>query len=477
MKNKSGRFLLAAGGLVALILLVTLLAWAFVNSESFKSRIEASVSQTLRMAFKIDDPARILLFPNPGLRLADIRVSNAGSEWINASRVDLRVLVRPLLRGQVAVDRIDLVAPNLELKLDSEGAWNFVPPGRPDDPNARPVLRIGHFRVQDASLTFTDQVSGGAIEAQSCEGQGENLGWRPSGPDASEWKLPDLQADLSCGKIIYDMLEVTGLAARVSSQEQRLKISPVTGMLFGGQLKARLESDLSGSSPAHSLELELADFRVEQYIETFQEEPGAEGALIFTAQLSFSGKTPAQVVASLNGRANLSGTRLVLHGLDLDKQLSQYQSTQRFNLVDIAAFFVAGPLGLVVTRGYGFASLFAHRGEQTPIQELIAEWEIENGIARARDVALSTAENRLALAGGLDFVNSRFEDMRVAVIDAEGCAVVKQRIQGEFHDPQIEKPHFLISLVGPLVDIVRRGIGLFKDAECELFYTGRLGLP
>jgi uncharacterized protein involved in outer membrane biogenesis len=477
MQNKARSFLLAAGGLLALIVLLTLLAWAFVHSELFKNRIEGFASQVMGMELKVNGPVRTLLFPVPGLRLEDIHMRNDETEWINASGVDLRVRALPLLRGQVEIDSIVLVESNLQLKRDSQGILNFIPARRPDDSNQGRILKIRRFRALDANLTFTDQASGEVIEAQGCEWTGRNLEWRSAGSNSSEFNLPDFQGSLICGKVIYDVMEATGLEAEVSAQGRRLKVSPVTGMLFDGQLKAQLESDFSGSSPHHAFELELADFRVERFIETFHQERGAEGSLTFVTQLNFSGKMRSEMVASLDGWATLSGTQLLLRGLDLDEQLDRYESTQRFNLVDIAAFFVAGPAGLAITRGYGFASLFADTGEQTAIQELISEWDIENGIARARDVALSTAKNRLALAGGLDFVNSQFKNIRVAVVDAEGCAVMEQLIHGEFQAPEIEKPHFLVTLAGPLLNILERGVALFKDTECEPFYTGRLELP
>ena len=477
MQNTARRFLLAAGGLLALAVLLALLAWAFVNSALFKSRIERSASQVAGIQMRVDGPVRILLFPAPGLRLEDIHIHNDETEWMSASGVELQVRGLQLLRGRVEIESLELVEPNLKLRRDSEGAFNFIPAFRPGGSRSGRTLKIRRFAARDANLTFTDQASGKGIEARGCDWTGRDLEWKPAGPPSSALNLPDFQGDLSCGKIIYDVLEVSGLEARMSAQGQRLKISPVTGTLFDGRLKAELESGFSGSSPDHSFELELADFRAERFVETFQQEQGIVGPLTFAAQLSFSGKTASEMVASLSGRAKLSGTELVLHGLDLDEQPARYESTQRFKLVDIAAFFVTGPLGLAVTRGYGFASLFAHTGEQTPIRELISEWDIENGIARAGDVALATAGNRLAAAGRLDFVNSRFVDMRVAVVDAEGCAVVEQRIHGEFQDPKIEKPHFLVTLAGPLVDIVRRGVGLFRGAECEPFYTGRLALP
>ncbi len=470
-------FLFATGGLIALAIMLTLFSWAVVDSELIKNHIEETASQAMEMDLRIDGPVRIQLFPSPVLRLRDIHLRNGNTEWFNASGVNLRVRILAFLRGRVEVDRIDFVGPNLQLRRSGYGGFNFIPVNSPEASSEGGLFDFRRLRVRDANLKFTDPESGERFEAQGCDLTVRNLEWGSAGVTVSEPRLPNFQSHLSCGKISYDMMELTELEAQVSVQDQRVKVSSVKGLLFDGELRGDGESDLSGASPTHFFEMELADFRVERFIETFHEGQGAEGSLTFTAQLSFSGKTPSEMVASLDGRAELSGTDLVLHGLDLDEQLARYETTQRFNLVDVAAFFVAGPGGLVVTRGYGFGSLFADTGEQTPIRELVSKWDIEKGIAHARDVALSTAENRLALAGGLDYVNLQFKDTRVALIDPEGCAVVEQRIQGEFHDPEIEKPHFLITLVAPLIDIVERGVGLFWGVECEPFYTGELGAP
>jgi uncharacterized protein involved in outer membrane biogenesis len=475
MQRTTRMFLLVAAGLLALMVLLTLLAWTFVASEWFRHRIERAVSRAAGMELKIDGPVRIGLLPAPELRMEDLHMRNGNAEWISASGVVLQIRIRPLLRGRVEVASVDLLEPNLQLKRDSDGAYNFIPADRPDAGDGG-SFGIRRFRVRDAALTFTDEASGEWIAAESCDWMGQDLEWRPA-QSPPEWNLPDFLGHLNCRKVTYDVLEVTELQARVSVQDQRLEVGEVTGRLFDGQLHAELASELSGPSPVHALELELADFRVERYIDTFQEEKGAEGSLTFTAKLNFSGTTPTEMVASLAGQSELSGTELLLHGWDLDDQLTRYESTQRFNLVDMAAFFVAGPIGLAVTRGYGFASLFRANDEQTNIQELFSKWAVENGTARARDVALSTAENRLALAGGLNFVTMRFEDLRVAVIDTRGCAVVEQRVQGEFRDPMIEPPNFLVTLAGPLIDIVKRGIDLFTESDCDPFYTGRVEQP
>jgi hypothetical protein len=98
-------------------------------------------------------------------------------------------------------------------------------------------------------------------------------------------------------------------------------------------------------------------------------------------------------------------------------------------------------------------------------------------VAKARDVAFSTAKSRIALAGGIDYANSQFKDLKVAVVDPEGCAVVEQAIQGDFQNSRVETPSFLEALAGPFMDIIKQGVGLFTDKECDPFYTGRVATP
>ena len=174
---------------------------------------------------------------------------------------------------------------------------------------------------------------------------------------------------------------------------------------------------------------------------------------------------------------SLRSEHLTLVGNDLDREISRFKSSQNFNLVDVGAVFFAGPLGLAVTRGYAFASLFRGSGGNSSIETLVSDWRVERGVAQAKDVALATSENRIALQGGLDFVNGRFADVTVAVIDAGGCAKVRQAIRGSFGKPTVEKPRVLTSLAGPVLKLYRQTRGLFPAKPCEVFYSGSVAAP
>ena len=176
------------------------------------------------------------------------------------------------------------------------------------------------------------------------------------------------------------------------------------------------------------------------------------------------------------GEASLHGHDLTLEIGDIDKELVHYQSSQGFNLVDVGALFFAGPIGLVVTKGYNFASIFQSAGGSSQVRTLVSEWRIDRGVAQARDVAMATKQNRIALKGRLDFVNGRFEDVTVAWIDAQGCAVAQQKIHGPFGKPEVEKPNVLISLAGPALTLLRQARSLF-GGKCDVFYAGSVTPP
>ena len=196
----------------------------------------------------------------------------------------------------------------------------------------------------------------------------------------------------------------------------------------------------------------------------------------FSTNLSMKGKTTDEMVRSADGEAALHAHDLTLEIGDIDKELSRYESSQSFNLVDVCAFFFAGPLGLAVTKGYHFASIFQSSGGSSQIRTLVSKWNIEHGVAQAKDVAMATKENRIALKGGLDFVNGRFEDVTVALIDEQGCPRVQQKIRGSFSKPEVGKPSILTSLAGPARKLLRQARSLL-GGHCDVFYAGSVAPP
>jgi len=164
--------------------------------------------------------------------------------------------------------------------------------------------------------------------------------------------------------------------------------------------------------------------------------------------------------------------------IDLDRVLETYEKTQRVSLVDLGAFFITGPLGTLLTKGYDFGSVYAASlGGKSTIQILVSDWRVKNGVAEAQDVAFSTKENRVAMKGRLDFVKERFDDVTVAVVDEKGCVRFTQKVHGSFEHPQVEKVSTLKSLAGPVLNLFEKTSELLKGGECEVFYAGSVKHP
>ena len=197
----------------------------------------------------------------------------------------------------------------------------------------------------------------------------------------------------------------------------------------------------------------------------------------FTANLTMRGETMHKIRQTMEGRISLRGSHLILNGRDLDQAFDRYESSQAFNLVDVGAFFFAGPAGLAVTKGYNFASILQGSEGRSEIRTLVSDWKVERGIALSQDVAMATKAHRVALQGRLDFVNERFDGVTVALIDNKGCIKAQQTIHGAFNKPVVESPSTLKALTGPVVRLLEKVGRLFPGGACEVFYAGSVAPP
>ena len=278
------------------------------------------------------------------------------------------------------------------------------------------------------------------------------------------------------GEFQADNLVITDLKSSVAGKDGVLELNPVTMRLFGGQGSGSLRADLSDSVPHYRIRYSLSRFRIEEFFKALSPKKVAEGPMDLSATLSLRGKTTNEMKRTADGEVSLRGEDLTITGVDLDRTFSRYEASQSFNLVDVGAFFIAGPFAPLITKGYNFASLFRGSGGSSRIRMLVSHWKVERGIARAKDVAMATNEHRIALKGSLDFPDERFDDVTMAVVDGKGCVKVRQKIRGSFRNPEVEKAHVFQSVAGPVLKLFTQA-KKFLGGKCEVFYTGSVAPP
>ena len=473
--SKSIKILLfTLGGLVGLLVLIATAVLLFVDANAFKPRLETAASNALGMEVKVDGRMGIRFAPGLFVTLKDVHIRNRGSDVVSAEGARLGIDLLPLLQKDVRIETISLQHPRISIERDRGGQFNFE--RLKAAVKTLPAQDLSRVSLAEGTFLYADQQSGEKFEARDCDLEVRHLQF-------SGWRSKDLMrnlsftAELACGEIRKKDFTVSGLKVSAAGEKGVFDLQPVTMQIFGAQGTGSIHADFSGEVPRYSVHYALPQFHIEEFFKSLSPQKVAAGTMDFTAQLSLQGTTLKTMRQSLAGRISLRGGNLTLRGRDLDQELSRYESSQHFNLVDVGAFFFAGPLGLVVTKGYNFAGLLQGSEGSSEIRTLVSDWTVENGVARAQDVAMATKEHRVALKGGLDFVNQRFDDVTVALIDAKGCAKVRQRILGSFQKPVVEKPSLLSTLTGPAMKLLKKGMALFPGGECDVFYAGSVPPP
>lgn len=461
--------LFAAGALAGLLALLAVAMLFFVN----KTRLEAAASEALGMDVEVGGRAGIGFFPSLHVTLEDVQMRNRGVDFISAEQADFGIDLLPLLFLEVRFRRIALERFGISIERGLDRKFNY----EPEDPQrVLPALDLVNVSLSNGTLHYVDKQSGKGLEAQACNLDVTHVS-HPGGKASDLLTKLSITMEFVCAEMQKDNLVLSDLRGSLNGNDGIFEFEPVTMLVLGGQGSGSVQVDRSGPVPRVHARYSLPSFQIEEFLKLLSPEKVAHGPMDLTMDLTMQGSTWNELRQTADGELSLVGESLTLDGRDLDKELARYESSQHFNLVDAGALFFAGPFGLAVTKGYNFASLFRGSGGTTQIRTLVSKWKVERGVAHARDVALATNENRLALQGGLDFVNEEFDDVTVAQVDPNGCPIVRQRILGPFMKPVLDKPNFLKSMAGPTIKLFKQIRKLFPGKECEVFYEGSVAPP
>ena len=476
VRNRRGLkiLLFALGGLAGLVLLAALGALLFVDVDASKPRVEAKASDALGMNVTVEGRLHIGLFPRLQVRLENVRIRNRGTQIAFARQADLSIELLSLLQQELRYSSVALQGVRVSIERGRDGTYSYET--LPEAKDTFHALDLHEVTFAELIVAYWDKESGSRLESSGCSGELTDMR-HPGG--AAFLSRVSLSGQFACSEVRGKDTTVSDLEFSVEAAEGVFNFKPVTMRAFGGQGSGSMRMDRSAAVPLVSVSYSLSKFRVEEFLKALPPGRSVNGVMDFSTALSLRGRTRAELRNSAEGEMSLSGINLTLAGSDLDKELLKYESSQNFNLVDLSTFLFAGPIGLAVTKGYEFASLGQQSGGSTQIRTVVSRWKVAKGVAHATDVAMATRENRVALQGGLDFVDDEYDDVTVALVDSNGCAKVRQKIRGPFSKPVVEKPSFLASLAGPVLNLARKARELLpgKGGRCEVFYSGSVAPP
>lgn len=459
--------------LAALLIVVT--AAGLVGLRMLRPGIERAASEASGLEVKIGRAPGFGLFPDLRVTVHDLEITNGGKLILSAKEANVRTELGAVLRKEIRVHEIKLAGADVTIEKNADGKYNFEAAGKKPARQSAP-LELQHLSFAGGKISYADRQSGGGFQAENCDGELRQIRLA-AGSDAKPERGLFSTANLACEKFqqqgyppaseVKLSVNVEGSVYHLDPLSMRVLDSPGTG---------KLRIDRTADAPKYHLQFNLKQLRSEDLLKSLSAERVATGPVDVSADLTFQGKNADTIKRNLAGSAILRGRGLTLHGTDLDQSLARYESSQNFSLVDAGALFLAGPLGLAVTKGYEFSGI-SRVGGSTRIQQLVADWRLSGGVARAHDVAMATQENRLALTGGIDLANERFENLTIALVDERGCPKLRQRVSGSIKQPVVEKVDKVSSLAGPVIGLFKKAAEALPGGKCEVFYTGAVAAP
>ena len=212
---------------------------------------------------------------------------------------------------------------------------------------------------------------------------------------------------------------------------------------------------------------------MDSLLNKFSQDTLLSGNMSLSMNVETKGVNTEELRRNFNGQVFLHGSDIKMYGIDADKFLEKFKHSQSFNLVDVGAFMLAGPIGITLTKGVYFTDILVmSSGEETRINKLSADWKITNGVYRVIDVAISTINNRIAAKGWMD-INTDSLNFTFAVLDEEGCSILNQDIYGRLTSPEMGKVKIANVLFAPTLNLVEDIFG----GDCDAFYEGAIIHP
>jgi AsmA protein len=459
-------------GFVALLGIAWLLAVLLLDPTAHKERIEQSASRRLGMEVHIDGPLALRWRPGAVLVLRDVRARKHGADIVVAREAVLGLELVSLFRRDVRVHSVALHDGVLAVERLRDGRFNFQ---KDPEPGPRPERSGPDISFSEATITYADPRLPHRIEGRRCRGDIRRLHL-----DAGDRRLLarlSFQGQADCAEVHAGAISLSAVSTVAVARQGVIELAPLNARWFDAHASGRVRADFSGPVPAYRLQQSLQQVSTQQLLKALSLRELASGRVNLGATLEMRGRSAQELQQSASGTLSLRGQGLAYHGIDLDEQFDRFESTQNFNLFDMGAVLLAGPAGLLVTKGVDFASAAQGAQGKTEIRSLVSDWVIGRGVARTQDVALATPGHRVALRGGIDLVNERFQDMTVALVDPKGCAKVQQQVRGTLQKPVVDKPSPIETIAGPAVRLLKKGAELIGADSCEVFYAGAVPAP
>jgi AsmA-like protein len=478
---KRRRVLLVVLGLTGVGVLAVLVCAARFDLNSWKPEIEAAASKATDMHVTIQGALELKRWFPLTLIVHGLQFQNREEPVLKLENVECSSLEPlPLLRGRLRMGTCTVDGFAIAIVRGADGHFNFertTPRPRPPAvvSSAPPVVLVSHLIVQGGAYVFTErgQPARAEIAGISADLHGFAIGKFPEGIR----RAFAFKGALAWDTLRRDALTLTQLKSKISAGGGHYLLEDLSLDAFGGKGTGTFAADTGDSIPHFELRLDVPRCGVEHLLEGLRTEPVISGEAALSMHVRAAGRNKDELTQTLSGDVALSGRNLKTHDLDLDKLIHKFDKTRGFSLIDLAAFFIAGPLGPIATKGHDFGRVYLQLGTgEGTLDRLVSTWRIDDGLAEAKDCALATKKNRVAFVGKIDLVHGVYQDAAIGVLDERGCSRYTEKLSGPVGGRRSFGKSTMKAIAGPFVGLFQKIHHAF-DQKCDVFYNGSVPQP
>jgi AsmA protein len=161
---------IALGAVLAVLVLVLVAVWLFVDPNDYKDRIAAGVKQSTGRSLSLPGELKLSVFPWIRLQTGEASLGNpAGfgdAPFLTLKRASLSVKLLPLLKKQLEIGRIEIDGLDLALRQNAAGKGNWedwgaedAAPAAKDESAGAGSLNLAGVAISNSRIAFEDMVA------------------------------------------------------------------------------------------------------------------------------------------------------------------------------------------------------------------------------------------------------------------------------------------------------------------------------
>jgi len=349
MVAKRKKVQMIAGIVIVLIVTAAIAGVVLFDINSFKPRIETAASEVIHLDVRINGEMGLSFNPF-GLSAEDIHVSNKGVEILCLKKIKIGLGVISLLKQQLKVTSCELGKPTITIVKDAGGKYNFENPEKKSlQDGVKASFSLKKLRLFQGVIIYFDRKTGEKTELKEINLEIQDLLIGDITEDII--KNVSFTGNFGCKAVRKKDLEIDNVTASVTAEKGVIRFTPLTMDIFDAKGEGSVTVDKSKDDMVYTINLKILKVNFAKLEESFGLEKMIGGKIDLDASLTIKKKGSLNRINRLNGTFSLRGDNLVIYRMDLDEVLSLYETSQEFNLVDLGAFFIAGPFGTIGGRG------------------------------------------------------------------------------------------------------------------------------